>query len=188
MAKYDESFKLLIINEYLEGKLGYKLLARKYGVKSHTQIVRWVKIYERFGEEGLKRKKQKSGYSVQFKVDVLSFMKRTGLSEIDTALHFGITNPPMINMWKKALHEGGIEALDKPKGRPLMSDKAKNKRINKNKEQKDMTYEQKLERENELLRLENDYLKKLRAFRMDPEGYLEKHRRRYHSNSKKTTD
>lgn len=48
-----------------------------------------------------------------------------------------------------------------------------------------MTYEQKLERENELLRLEVEYLKKLRAFQMEPEGYLEKHKQRYHSNSKK---
>jgi len=51
-----------------------------------------------------------------------------------------------------------------------------------------MTREQKLERENELLRLEMEYLKKLRAFQMDPEGYLEKHRQRYHSNSKKNSD
>ncbi|MBL5769394.1 hypothetical protein HV454_17485 [Bacillus sporothermodurans] len=67
-----------------------------------------------------------------------------------------------------------------------MSDKGTSK-SNKNKhvEEKEMTYEQKLERENELLRLEVEYLKKLRAFQMDPEGYLEKHRQHYHSNSKK---
>jgi transposase len=51
-----------------------------------------------------------------------------------------------------------------------------------------MTYEQKLERENELLRLEVEYLKKLRAFQMNPEDYLEKHKQRYHSNSKKNSN
>ena len=45
-----------------------------------------------------------------------------------------------------------------------------------------------LDRENELLRLEVEYLKKLRAFQMDPEGYLEKHKQRYHSNSKKPSN
>ncbi len=178
----------MIVNEYQDGKLGYDLLAEKHGIKSSAQIIRWVKLYNKFGKEGLRRKKRKGVYPVQFKMDVLSFMKRTGSSETETALHFGITNPPMIASWKKAFLEGGTESLDKPKGRPPMSDKAKNKRINKNTEQNEMTYEQKLERENELLRLENDYLKKLRAFRMDPEGYLEKHTQRYHSNSKKTTD
>jgi transposase len=156
-------------------------------MRDKTPILRWVKVYEKFGVEGLKRKKQKETYSVQFKLDVLSIMKRTGSSEVDTALQFGLTNPPMISSWKKAFLEGGFEALDRPKGSPPMSDKAKNKN-SKPTEEKEMTNEQKLKRENELLRLEVEYLKKLRAFQMDPEGYLEKHKQRYHSNSKKTSN
>ncbi|WP_412733965.1 transposase, partial [Heyndrickxia sporothermodurans] len=31
MAKYSEKFKLMVVKEYLEGNLGYKLLARKHG-------------------------------------------------------------------------------------------------------------------------------------------------------------
>jgi transposase len=188
VAKYSEGFKLMLVKEYLEGKLGYRLLAQKYGMKDFTRILRWVKVYEKFGEKGLMRKKNKETYSVQFKLDVLSFMKRTGSSEADTALHFGLTNPSMIASWKKAFLEGGPEALDRPKGRPSMSDNDKNKRNKKIAEEKEMTYEQKLERENELLRLEVEYLKKLRAFQMDPEGYLEKHKQRYHSNSKKPSN
>lgn len=69
-----------------------------------------------------------------------------------------------------------------------MSDQAKNRRKNKNIDETTMTYEQKLERENELLRLEVEYLKKLRAFQRDPEAYLEKHKQRYHSSSKKNSD
>jgi hypothetical protein len=38
-------------------------------------------------------------------------MKRTGTSEDETALHFGLTNPPMIASWKKAFLEGGVEVL-----------------------------------------------------------------------------
>lgn len=188
MAKYSEKFKLMVVREYQEGKLGYKLLAKKHGIKSHKQIVNWVKNYEKFGTEGLMRKKQNKTYSVQFKLDVLSFMKRTGSSVSETALEFGLTNPPMITVWKKALLEGGAESLNRPKGRPPMSDKAKNRRNKKTIEDKEMTYEQKLERENELLRLEVEYLKKLRAFQMNPEGYLEKHKQRYHSNSKKSSN
>jgi transposase len=187
MAKYSDEFKLMVVREYEEGKFGYKLLAKKHGIKSYSQVMRWVDIYEKLGAMGLKRKKHKETYSVQFKLDVLSFMKRTGSSETETALQFGLTNPPMIASWKKTFSEGGFEALDRPKGRPPMSDKTKNKK-NKQTEEKEMTYEQKLERENELLRLEVEYLKKLRAFQMDPEGYLEKHKQRYHSNSKKPTN
>lgn len=177
----------MVVKEYLEGKLGYRLLAQKYGVKAKAQIERWVKVYQKYGEAGLKRKVHQESYPVQFKLDVLRFMKSTGSSETDTALHFGLVNPPIIASWKKAFLEGGAEALSQPKGRPPMSEKAKNKK-NKSGKEKEMTREQMLERENELLRLEIEYLKKLRAFQMNPEGYLEKHKQRYHSNSEKRSD
>jgi transposase len=185
MAKYSEQFKLMVVREYQKGKLSYDLLAKKHKMKNSSPIKRWVKIYEKFGMDGLMRKKNKETYSVKFKLDVISFMKRTGSSETETALHFGLNNPPIIASWKKAFLEGGAEALDRAKGRPPMSDKARNRKNKKTVEEKEMTYEQKLERENELLRLEVEYLKKLRAFQMDPKGYLEKHKQRYHSNSKK---
>ena len=187
MGKYGEKLKLLVVREYLEGKLGYRALAKKHEIKSKSAIERWVKIYERFGQKGLSDNKPKQSYSVQLKLDVLSFIKRTGSSETEAALHFGITNPTIISLWKKALLEDGTEGLKKPKGRPSMSDTAKNKK-DKQTKKSEMSYEQKLERENELLRLEVEYLKKLRAFQMDPKGYLEKHKQRYHSNSKKPSN
>ncbi|VEF47784.1 transposase [Bacillus freudenreichii] len=188
MAKYSDAFKLMVVREYLDGRLGYRMLARKYDIKSDTQLKNWVAVYKRYGAAGLNRKKNNEVYSVQFKLDVLSFMKRTGASVTETALQFGLTNPPMIASWKKIFLKGGAEALDRPKGRPSMSDKAKNGKSQKCKKSSEMTREQKLERENELLRLEVEYLKKLRAFQMDPEGYLEKHKQRYHSSSKKISD
>ena len=62
MAKYSEQFKLMLVKEYQEGKLEYILLAKKYVMKDSTPIKRWVKVYEKFGEEGLKRKKHKETY------------------------------------------------------------------------------------------------------------------------------
>ncbi|MFS0821433.1 helix-turn-helix domain-containing protein [Bacillus sp. 1P02SD] len=178
--KYSDDLKLMVVNEYQEGKLGIRPLARKHGIKSKSMVERWIKVYEKFGAEGLKRKGINKPYSVQFKLDVLSFIKRTGSSETDAALHFGITNPTTIAGWKQDFLKGRLEGLNKIKGWPTMS---KNK-----KSDKEMTNEQKLERENELLRLEVEYLKKLRAFQMDPEGYLEKHKQRYHTNSKKSSN
>jgi transposase len=188
LAIYSDEFKIMLVREYQEGKMGYDLLAKKHGIKSSTLIKKWVKVFEKLGIEGLMRKRHHNVYSVQFKMDVLDYMKHTGASVMNTALQFGITNPPLITAWKKAFLEGGIEALDKQKGRPPMSDKTKNRKSKKTVEEKEMTYEQKLEKENELLRLEVEYLKKLRAFQMDPEGYLEKHKQRYHSNSKKPSN
>ena len=53
------------------------------------------------------------------------------------------------------------------------------------KEENKFTREAELERENELLRLEIAYLKKLRAFRENSNALLEKHKQNGHSNLKK---
>lgn len=72
MAKYSRGFKIKIVQEYLKGRLGYLLLAKKYGIPSSTPIKHWVRAYKAFGEEGLQRKTE---YPVQFKLDVLNLMK-----------------------------------------------------------------------------------------------------------------
>lgn len=143
ISKYSEQFKLLLVSEYKEGKLGYNLLAKKHGNPSSTPIKGWVKVYDKYGVNGLMRKKNYKTYSVQFKLDVLRFMKETDSSQTETAINFGITNPATIALWIKAFSEGGAEALDKRKGRPPMSDKPKN-RTNKQTKESEMT--QKLSR------------------------------------------
>ncbi|MBD8071649.1 helix-turn-helix domain-containing protein, partial [Bacillus sp. PS06] len=180
MSKYSEDFKLMVVKEYQEGKLGFRTLAKKHGIKGKSAIHRWVKIYEKFGQKGLSNKEHNEYYPVQLKRDILSYIKRTGSSETEAALHFGLINPN-ISTWKKVFSDDGGEDLKRPEGRIPMSNRNKDQQDKKN----EMTYEQKLERENELLRLEVEYLKKLRAFQMDPENYLEKHKQHYHSNSKK---
>ncbi len=63
----------------------------------------------------------------------------------------------------KTFRDQGVEGLKlKSKGWPSMSKKPNNQ---KKKEEKKFTLEEELEREHELLRLENAYLKKLKAFR-----------------------
>ncbi|MFC2947070.1 hypothetical protein ACFODW_01650 [Virgibacillus sediminis] len=52
-----------------------------------------MSVYKKHGAAGLNRKTIKEAYSVQFKMDVLNFMKRTGASVAETALQFGLTNP-----------------------------------------------------------------------------------------------
>jgi transposase len=183
MAKYSEEFKIKLVTEYLDGNIGYGSLARKYNMGSHTPIVSWVRAYKSQGMDGLKRRKTQREYSVQFKLDTIQFMLNTGASYLDTAVHFNLNNPSLIVRWKKEFNEQGVEGLNpKLKERPSMSNKA-NKQ--KKKEEKKITREEELEREIELLRLENAYLKKLRAFRENPNVFLEKHKQHWHSNSKK---
>ena len=183
MAKYSADFKLQIVKEYLEGFLGYGLLAEKYGIPNRAQIARWVHTYNAFGKEGLSKKQSKEVYSVHFKIDVLHFMKQTGASYQETAIRFNLHNPTLIANWYSKFSREGMEGLiEKVKGKPPMS---KNRKPKSEKLGKPLSREEQLERENELLRLENAYLKKLRAFQENPNAFLAKHKQHWHSSSKK---
>ena len=183
MAKYSDEFKLKIVKEYLDGFLSYKVLARKYNIPSESPIKNWVNAYQKYGVEGIMRKSSKKVYTVQFKLDVLEFKKQTGASYRDTAIEFKLNNPSLIANWQRIFLKDGVEGLKlKPKGRPSMS---KKKNLKSTKQEKEMSREKELERENELLRLEVAYLKKLKAFQENPDAFLEKHKQKWHLNSKK---
>lgn len=183
MAKYSEEFKLKLVTEYLEGHLGYKSLAKKYNLPSKTPLQDWVRAYKTQGIEGIKRREINKAYSVQFKLDTILFMLETGASYQETAEQFKLNNPSLIHSWTKIFNEQGVDGLKpKLKGRPSMSKKPSK---SEKKEEKKVTREEELERENELLRLENAYLKKLRAFRENPNAFREKHKPSSHSNLKK---
>lgn len=103
-------------------------------------------------------------------------MKQTGASYQDAAIEFKMHNPTLIVKWKQTFLAEGAEGLRK-KGRPPM---AKNPKKKPAKPARTMSREEQLERENELLRLEVAYLKKLDAFQENPDAYLEKHKQRWH--------
>ena len=63
---------------------------KKYTLSLTAILRHWIRAYREFGLEGLKRKNKKSTYFVQFKVDVLHFMKQTGASYPDTAITFSM--------------------------------------------------------------------------------------------------
>ncbi|MGN0496891.1 MAG: helix-turn-helix domain-containing protein [Lachnospiraceae bacterium] len=183
MAQYSDEFKLRVVKAYLEGSMGYILLAKRFNIPNESPIKRWVRAYKEFGEAGIRRKYTKQVYSIQFKMNVLNFMKQTGASYQDTAIEFNMNNPTLIANWYRKFLKEGIEGLlGKTKGRPPMSKKPKAKPV---KQEKTLSREEQLERENELLRLENAYLKKLNAFQENPNAFLAKHKQRWHSNSKK---
>ncbi|MBM7635208.1 helix-turn-helix domain-containing protein [Geomicrobium sediminis] len=180
--KYSDTFKEKVVYEYLQGPFGYRRLAKNYNIPSKKIIEEWVQAFRAFGKEGLKRKASKTVYPVQFKVDVLHWMKSNSASLSETATRFGLNRPALISSWKHTVMKEGIAGLEpKPKGRPSMAKKPKKDDQTKH----EWSREEQLKRENELLRLENSYLKKLRAFRENPDAYLEKHKQRWHSNSKK---
>lgn len=152
--------------DYLNGSLGYKAIAKKYGIKSHSNIIEWVKRYEKQGLAAFHVQKTHSVYGGDFKLEVLEWMKRTGSSYLDTAIHFNIPNSSTVHRWWEQFEEEGVEALYHGKGRPPAMNTPKKSQKNQKRSAKDahhLTEMERLEKENRLLRIENEYLKKMRA-------------------------
>ncbi|MEB6216246.1 transposase, partial [Mammaliicoccus sciuri] len=78
---------------YLDGHYGYRKLAKKYNIPDKIIIRTWVKAFQSFGVDSIKKKQKKTVYSVTFKINVLNYMKRTGDSFQDTAIKFGLNTP-----------------------------------------------------------------------------------------------
>ena len=118
MAKYDEQFKLAVVQDYLtDGSVGYQALAKRHGLASHAMLERWVMAYRLHGIAGLRKKSSK--YSAEFKLSVLRHMWDNQLSMIRTAATFDIRHHAMVGIWERAYRDGGIEALTpRPRGKP----------------------------------------------------------------------
>ncbi|KJF63730.1 hypothetical protein TZ54_09640 [Clostridioides difficile] len=162
MTKYDFNFKLKVVKSYLNREGGYVSIAKQYGVANHSQVERWVNAYNKLGKDGLKIKNKNTLYTIQFKLDVINYMITTKSSAQEVANHFGMNNSTLIATWKQKLLYGGVDAFSKTKGRPSMN-KSKKTKEEKNK----LTREQELEYENQLLKVELAFLKKLRASGMN---------------------
>ena len=160
MTKYDYGFKKQVVKAYLNGEGGYKFISKKYGIPDKSQVKKWVNAYKTLGDDGLKLKNKHTNYPIQFKLEVINYMTTTKSSLQETANHFGMNNNSLIEAWKLKFLSGGSEALSRKSGRPSMG---KNKSVKKKK----LTREQELEHENELLRAELAFIKKLRALGMD---------------------
>lgn len=116
MAKYDERFKLRVVEEYLSGAAGAKSIAARHGL-GHATVRHWISSYLAHGSSGLRRKG--GSYEAAFKLRVLRRMWREGWSLTQTAVAFDIRSASHIGKWARQYHAGGIDALSPlRRGRP----------------------------------------------------------------------
>lgn len=116
MSKYDEQFKLAVVQEYLsDGSAGYRAMAKRHGLTSHAMLERWVMAYRLHGSAGLSKKCRT--YSAEFKLSVLRHMWENQASMTQAAARFDIRHHAMVGIWERAYRDGGLEALiPRPRG------------------------------------------------------------------------
>ena len=89
MAKYSFEFKKKVVLEYLNGSGGTAYLSRQYNLGSGTQLRKWIKAYQAFGDEGLRRSRQKKEYSFEYKLHVVELYLSSEVSYQELALQEG---------------------------------------------------------------------------------------------------
>ena len=155
MSKYSKEFKLEVIKYYLNHDYGYMKVAKYFKI-NHEQLRKWVKKYQEHGIEGLS--KNNIIYDGNFKQYVVEYMHDNHLSLAETCIQFNLGNHRVVGRWERIYYEEGPQALYKERrGRSKnMSSISRKKKLSKE-------VEEDLIAENQRLRMENEYLKKLNA-------------------------
>jgi len=180
MYKYNYEFKKAVVTAYLLEEGGKRFLAKKFGIANPQQIIEWVKCYENFGDEGLKRSRQNAKYSFEKKLFVVELYLSSEISYQDLALQEGISNPSLVASWVNRYRVDGPDALKShKKGRKQTLDKPEEITSNSSTETPiDTSTEHIKELEDELLklRIENAFLKELRRLRLEDEAKMRERR------------
>ena len=181
MAKYSYEFKKMIVMEYLNGKGGYKYLAKKYGLPDTKDLRTWVNNYKSFGDTGLFRSRKSKTYTFAYKLHVVELYLSSEVSYQELAVQEGIRNPAQICKWVNDFQIAGPDALrPRKKGRKKVLNTSENKKNTTLEETVpvDTSAEHIKQLEDELLklRIENAYLKELRRLRLEEEALLKKQR------------
>lgn len=150
--RYSIELKMKVINEYLTGDDGFRILEAKYNI-NRSLIRRWLSQFKNNGVQGLTAGMTRSAYSKAFKLTVLQHRLEHRLSYRETAEIFDIPNLSLIAQWQSKYNQYGILGLEtKPKGKPSKSMK---KNTSKQKRKKLETLNETEREELERLRLEN---------------------------------
>ncbi|CAB0621971.1 DDE domain-containing protein [Corynebacterium diphtheriae] len=147
-SKLSQAQRELAVDLFEEG-YGSRAVANRLGVR-REQVRHLEDRFRLHGRLCLVSKRTKRQYSFDAKMEILRRHK-AGELKSDLAKEYGLSSPALINHWVWQVNKGGPDALrPKPKGRPKSSARPA-----------PVTEEDKLRRENELLKAEVAYLKKI---------------------------
>ena len=160
---YEE--RLLAVEKCLSG-IAPKTVARQMGIEPNYVSI-WLSCYQLEGPIGLlKRPMKHADFAEKCKIVCEYAEKGVPLHKICAEYHVGRT---AVQRWSAMYRKGGYDALRdiKPIGKGHLG-------MGRPKKKEPVTELEKLQRENELLRAENAYLKKLKALVTERERLAKK--------------
>jgi transposase len=158
-SKYTAELKSFAVQDYLSGKDSMSGICKKYGIRSRTQLQKWILKYN--GHEPLKTsgtggritmtKGRKTSYNER--IEIVKYCIEHQNNYTETSQKFKVSYQQVYS-WLNKYELKGVEALQDKRGRR----KPENEMSDLEKLQAKNTL---LEAQNQKLQMENDFLKKL---------------------------
>ena len=157
--------KLDVIKMHEDGA-GIKRIAKRLGL-SKSLITLWLEQYKQHGKDGFMRLPYNCRYNFEEKCQIICEIEEKHVPLHVVSAKYRVARSTL-RCWRQIVRRDGYEALREVKyGRKYAS-------MGRPKKKEPVTELEKLQRENELLRAENAYLKKLKALMTERERLAKK--------------
>ena len=158
---YSTELKLQAVQDYLSGQYSQYEIIDKYRIASRTQLMSWIDKYNGHSSlkscnEGAKAMTKGRATTWQERIDIVHYCLAHKHGYRETASHYQVSYQ-QVYQWVKKYEDGGQDALQDRRGRKKPAEE-----LTETDQQK--LAMKKLEYENERLRAEIAFLKKLQEF------------------------